>query len=322
VALAWCARLFATAPDADIFGRAINAARALGHCNEIEVAEAFRVSVRDKTEALALLQKVATPLGRSASFIVVARAEPPDAALSWFEQTGLDINALDPDGKFVLLQKHFEADRWAGALKIAGELGEKDFLEAPVLLLAAANAHLAQAVPDQLRISVLQQLPLEASSFPLGDDGLSLNHRRAAQQLYERVVPIIFDLNCEEVARLTSDRVLWLKLRDPNTINDARAQLARSMRPPIQLRRVPLALQFGLKLDLRSVETEIDQQAALSGGKSIDVALARFSFAFTKSTAQETAEYLAKHRPQWSNASIPKWWGLLRCRCLRSQDKR
>ena len=45
------------------------------------------------------------------------------------------------------------------------------------------------------------------------------------------------------------------------------------MRDPLHsLRRLPLALQFGLKLDLKAVEEEIERQDKLSDGASPDAA--------------------------------------------------
>jgi hypothetical protein len=57
-------------------------------------------------------------------------------------------------------------------------------------------------------------------------------------------------------------------------------------------------MQFGLKLDLQAVEQEIERRSALSGGHSIDVAVARFAMAFTKQGPREVAEYIDKHRQQ------------------------
>jgi hypothetical protein len=68
--------------------------------------------------------------------------------------------------------------------------------------------------------------------------------------------------------------------------------------PAHSLRRLPLAVQFGLNLDLQAVEKEIDRQETLSGGSSPDAALARFSIALTKKSPREVAEYVDRHREQ------------------------
>jgi PDZ domain-containing secreted protein len=71
------------------------------------------------------------------------------------------------------------------------------------------------------------------------------------------------------------------------------------MRDPAQsLRRLNLAIKFGIELDLASIEREIDQRTALSGKGTADEAFARLSLVFAQSSAREAAEYIAKHRDQ------------------------
>jgi tetratricopeptide (TPR) repeat protein len=71
------------------------------------------------------------------------------------------------------------------------------------------------------------------------------------------------------------------------------------MRDPEQsLRRLPFALQFGLKLDLPTIEKEIDRRVALSGRGRVEEAVARFALAFMQGDPKGTAEYIARHRGQ------------------------
>ncbi|QDW35685.1 hypothetical protein FFI89_000140 [Bradyrhizobium sp. KBS0727] len=214
IALAWCGRFSEIESENGLYEVAIDAALRLGDCDEIRIAKAFRTSRNDKSAALSDLQGIGTPASRSASFIIISRAGAPNVALTWFRQAGLDISSLDPDGKFYLIQKCFEADCWDDAFNFAKLLDDSDFDQAPVLLHVAANARLAKVIPGELKAMVLQQIPLE-SLFPLADDADSMEQRRSAQTLYERVIPVASALGCEQVAQLTSDRVLWLKLRDP-----------------------------------------------------------------------------------------------------------
>jgi hypothetical protein len=124
-------------------------------------------------------------------------------------------------------------------------------------------------------------------------------------------------LGCLRASYEASDRALWLKLRDPTSRVGARAELEQSMRDPDHsLRRLPLALQFGLKLDLQVVEAEIDRQDALSGGSSPDAALARFSMAFTKKNQREAAEYIDKYREQLFRYLNPAFLTLIEVQML------
>ena len=153
-----------------------------------------------------------------------------------------------------------------------------------------------QAVPDELKTLIFWNLPFDAAPTPLFDDMASLTQRRLAKNLYAWASEAAASLGCIRASQEASDRALWLGLRDPDTSLEARAELVQSMRDPAHsLRRLALALQFDLDLDLQAVEREIDRQDALSSGTSLDVAFARFSIAFTKGP-REAAEYLDKHR--------------------------
>jgi len=71
------------------------------------------------------------------------------------------------------------------------------------------------------------------------------------------------------------------------------------MRDPTKsLRRLILALQFGLKLYLQAMEKRLDQSVALSGLGSADEPFARFSLAFAQGGPMDAALYIAKHRTQ------------------------
>jgi len=96
-----------------------------------------------------------------------------------------------------------------------------------------------------------------------------------------------------------SDYALWLKLRDPRDHAEAMEELRESMRDPYRsLRRLHLALQFGIKPDLAAIERQIDQSLALSGTGTADEAFARFALAFTQGNPKAVAAYVARHRSQ------------------------
>ena len=233
----------------------------------------------------------------AASFIVVANAKDKPDALKWFEEADLSLSNLAPDGKFFVMKEQFDACRWSDALVTAKSLTDEDYDQTPVLLYMSASAHLLQTVPEELRSLVLWQLPFDAATVPLAGDTASLAERRTARDLYSRTAAAANSLGCMRASFEASDRALWLGMRDYLTRDEARAELERSMRDPMHsLRRLPLALQFGLNLDLRAVEREIDRQDTLSAGNSPDVALGRFSMALTKSNPQDVADYIAKHK--------------------------
>ncbi|MDF0585041.1 PIN domain-containing protein [Bradyrhizobium yuanmingense] len=299
-ALAWCARILTSKPDKSQARLVLEAAGGLANTEELLIAQAFLESYELGYEtALATLSPLRSSAARSAAFVVVSNTMSAPEALDWYARSGLALSDLDADGKFYILKKQLEAGAWDDALETANALREADFEDTPGLLYVAAAAHLAQAIPDELVTSALWNLPFDAALFPLADDDQALSERRAARDLYTQCSAAAATYGSERASNEASDKALWLGLRDPISRVEAHAELAQSMRNPLHsLRRLPLALQFGLKLDLKAVEEEIEKQDKLSAGASPDAAIARFSLAMTKSNPGDVADYIARHRPQ------------------------
>ncbi|UPK18888.1 hypothetical protein [Bradyrhizobium sp. 131] len=299
-ALAWCARILTSKPDKSEAKTVFEAARSLAQSEEVIIAQAFFEShERGYQSALETLSPLRSPAARSAAFGIVSNHMNALEALDWYERSGLSLSEFDADGKFYILKKQLDAGAWAKALATANALQEADFENTPGLLYLAGGAHLAQAIPDELIALALWTLPFDAAPFPLADDERALAERREARNLYTRFSVVSAAYGNERASNEANDRALWLGLRDPVSRIAARAELAKSMRDPLHsLRRLPLALQFGLKLDLKAVEEEIEKQDKLSDGASPEAAVARFSLAMTKNNPSEAADYIARHRAQ------------------------
>ncbi|MHC2282897.1 pimeloyl-ACP methyl ester carboxylesterase [Bradyrhizobium diazoefficiens] len=297
-ALAWCARVLLAKPDRQEANRALDEARRIKRTETVLIAEALLDSYNDSaSEALRKLSLINSNDARAASFVVVINAKDKPDALDWFYKAGLSTSSISSDGKFFLLKKQLDSEMWPEALSTANELQDADFEQTPALAYEAADAHLVQAVPVELRSSIRAHLPFDADPIPLADDASALEERRKACALYERGAELASGLGCTWASSDASDRALWLKLRDPSSRAAALAELQMSMRnPQHSLRRLPMALQFGIKLDLKAVESELDRQDTLSDGSSPEVALARFSLALTKRSAREVAAYIAEHK--------------------------
>ncbi|UPT96389.1 hypothetical protein J4G48_0046535 [Bradyrhizobium barranii subsp. apii] len=297
-ALAWCARLLLGKSDrAEAIG-ILEAARKLGSGAAIEIAEAFLMFYDGRlADALSLLARINTSESRSAALIMMVHSGSPEDALRWFDDTKADIAAMDADGKFFILNSQLKCSKWNDAFATAEKIGEDDFRRSPVLFYAAAGAYLVQAVPDELRTEALAEIPLEASQFPLSSTVEALASRRKAQLLYSRGGQEACALSITRAEDEANDRALWLALRDQEQRPEALSRLASSMRDPAHsLRRLALALDYGLKLDLKAVEGEIERQNAITGGGSIEVALARLAMTFTKKDPRDAADYLERHR--------------------------
>ena len=298
-ALAWCARFLSLGDSVADARVLLDRAKALGNGEEIVIAEAYLLSAQDKQAALATLARLNSPTARSAALRIISNQDGEKGAMTWFDKTGLKFNDFDTDGKLQLLMHAMTTEDWNRAAVWSAEVAEDDFRDTPVLLHAVAMASLVQAVPLEFRSAVLVQVPFEADSFPLASDAAALAARRRAAELFARISDFAQSVAGAAASNPASDFALWLKLRDPRDHAQGMDELRASMRDPAQsLRRLNLALQFGIKLDLMAIERQIEQRVAISGKGTADEAFARFSLAFAQGNPRAAAEYIAHHRTQ------------------------
>ncbi|WP_179152313.1 HTH domain-containing protein [Chromohalobacter israelensis] len=297
-ALAWCARFLAI-PAPDEAEAALEAIVTPGY-ELSEIAHGLIISARGHlNDALGKLTVIGTPLGYGAAYISVLNTKGFEAAHNWLQESELSFLDLDSDAKFFYIRSALENGEWSTAFEAAKVLSHADLDRSPGLILAKADAYLSQAVPDELRMSVMQYLPFDAANFPLRSDPESIAHRRKAAELFEYMRGVADDLGIPSVAETADDQGLWLRLMDPDTATEARRDLATSLEDPgTLLQRLHLALQFGIEIDLLKVEKEVDRQTTLSGGTSHDAAVARFALAFTQKNRTEAAAYIDQHRDQ------------------------
>ncbi|MBG0840962.1 PIN domain-containing protein [Ectopseudomonas toyotomiensis] len=295
----WCARLL-TVVDVGLADSLIKKGTSLGDDESLEVALAFvKAKKGDVASAIEFLANVDSKIYRSAALIIVNNHNGSREAYRWFNGAGLSINDLDPDGKIVALNVCMDIDEWAVALNFVSELSDSDYIAAPALAYLSALVHLAQVVPSEQRHLVLQPPPFDSATFALAGGPADIEHRNKAIELYGKGAEFASQLGLFDVANIASDTALWLALRDSEKKASAIAELEKSMRDDRHsLRRLPLAFQFGLSVDLSAVEREIERQTTLSAGKSTDAAVARLALAFRQGTPNKFLEYIDKHRDQ------------------------
>jgi hypothetical protein len=297
--LAWCARLLCQKETLSRARELLEKSRALAQTGEAMLAEAYIEATQDKNAGLALLAPINTPPALSAALRIVTNAEQAGGAIAWVERAGLTLDSFDAEGKFFHITNELIAERWQEALDHALQITDADTMETPVLHHVVGMACLVQTVPVELRSSVLPQIPFEVASFPLAADTEALTLRRRAIKAFEAVSAFALKAEIVAASNSASDFALWLKLRDPQAHDEGMEELRQSMRDPEQsLRRVSFALQFRLKLDLATIEKEIDRRAALSGGGTADEATARLALAFMQGDPKGTAAYIARYRGQ------------------------
>ncbi|MET4000603.1 hypothetical protein [Marinobacterium sp. MBR-109] len=306
--LAWCSRLLAPTEQLDQAKEFLGIANTLGESPENKIANAFILSREyDKTTALQALVDLDTPAACSARLMIVAHHESAESALKWMTDANYSAENLDPDGKSFLLSLQLQLARWESASQTVSTLSQESYDEAPILHHLAALSTLIPTIPQDYRAFVLTQVPFEAREFPLATDSLSLNARRSAHQHFVNATNAAIRLSCSRTASMDDEYAIWLELRDPLQAPEGVKRLEEKLRTPdTALRFVHYALQFNIKLDLEAVERDIDRDVAKNGAMTEAAAIARFAIAFTKPTAAEVADYIARHHSQLAMHIDPK----------------
>ena len=301
-ALAWCARLLCRSDKQDKAVENLQFAESLGNCPEIEIAGAFIASqIGDMSAALNVLAGIDSPCSRSAALIIVAHHLGAKGALDWMSDANIDATDLDSEGKFFLLNYQLELARWDTAKEITNILTDQNFEEMPVLHRMKALIQLLTTVPGELRAVVLNQLPFNAAEFALASNEVAMNARREAQCHFAESAEAAYQLNCPKAATQDDEYALWLELMDPEFFENGRRRLQEKLcDTKLVLRFVPLALQFGIKLDLATIGQEIERQIALNGGITQDAATSRFAMAFVQESPADIANYITKHYDELS----------------------
>lgn len=299
-ALAWCARVLSSSNAMEKAKEYVENAKSLANTSEIQIANAFISSYGgDKNAALKILADLDSPSARSAAFMIIAHHDGPEGAISWLEAAGIKAAMLDPDGKYFFLMQLLQLAQWEAAREYSDILTDEDFQETPILHHIKALIYLIDAIPNELREMVLSQVPLDAARFPLASDAVGLQVRRTAHDHFTDAVRIAEQLNCHRAAKIDEEYLLWLELRDPATAKNGIEKLETRLRNSNSgLGMVHLGLQFGVPIDLGTVEREIERQIAIHGEVTRDAAIARYALVFTKKTPDEAANYIIQHHEE------------------------
>jgi hypothetical protein len=296
-ALAWCSRIISISDivQAEVF---LDIAKRVGSNQEIEIAEAFiNYQKGQKQIALSSLAALDSSNSRSAALVIISINEGPQVAVDWMTDIGITIADLSSEGKYRLISLYIQLSNWDRVNHCIKEVTEDDVQETPVLNQIMAISSLINAVPLENRPYVINQVPFNASSFRLAADTEGLKARRIAHHYFLMASKQAEQFDCLQSAKVFEEFTIWLEIRDPVESEHGKKRLESKFRNPrTSLRFIYLGLQFGMKIDLEAVELEIDRQITLNGGVTYDTAIARFALAFTKGTALNNANYIAKHR--------------------------
>ena len=301
-ALAWCVLTLARPEESDKAEKYLEYAKELGTCQEIDIADAFISSQKgDRKAALSSLANIDSPMSRSVAFMIIANHDSPQGAIDWLKTVNIDATNLDPDGKHLLLGCQFELADWEAAQKSLDALTDDDLRDAPVLHHMVAITHLLKAVPAELRANVRDQPPFEAAEFPLDSGSAGIKARRLAHRSFIDAAEAARQLGFPLAERIDDEYALWLELTDPDPDKcaEGKKRLESKLRDPkIDLCLVRFGLQFGIELDNKLVEQEIERQIALNGGITHDTVIARFALVSKQQTPEDAVNYIVRHYDQ------------------------
>ena len=298
-ALSWCVRILSRTKELDKAEKYLEYAKKLGTCQEIDIADAFISSQKgDRKAALSSLANLDSPMSRSAALMIIVNHDGPQGAIDWLKTVSIDATDLDPDGKRFLLGCQLELADWEAAQKSLDALTGDDFRDAPVLHHMVAITHLLKAVHTELRAIVRDQPPFEAAEFPLDSGPAGIEARRLAHRSFIDAAEAARQLGCPLAEKIDDEYALWLELTDPDPDKcaEGKKRLESKLRDPkTDLCLVRFGLQFGIKLDNKLVEQEIERQIALNGEITFDAALARFALAFKQKAPEDAVNYIIRY---------------------------
>ena len=299
-ALAWCARVLSCTEQSAKAAEYLGVAKDISDCPEVTVAQAFVSSHSgDKGHGLSLLNRLDSPMARSAALVLVRLQDGPRGAIDWLNDSGIPVCDLDAEGKLSLLLNQLGLGEWVAAQKCLEAVTDADLESAPVLHLAVARTFLAEAVPEEFRSVVMDQLPYPASQGSwLASSARAMEARRRAQKHFARAAEVAEDLDCRDEATIEGEYALWLELMDPDTRSKGQERLEAQLgdlESPTALRFVRLGVEFGIRMDNDGMDREIRRQVALNGAMTLEAAHARFALALAQPTPIEAANYLERH---------------------------
>ncbi|MER8460216.1 hypothetical protein NKH24_29825 [Mesorhizobium sp. M1300] len=322
-ALAWCARILSTLGSVEETEELLNKSRRLGNRPEVVIAEAFLLLAKgNRSEALAHIKDLNSPMSRSASFVIATRDQDAETALSRFDASGLSTNELDADGKLLVLLRLLETGRWQPALQLSDSLDAHDFEASPALLRPAAMTNVIHTLPEESKAPFLHYSPLFSNSYFMAGEPASLERRRAAQNLLERMATEAELFECPAIQLDAGDTALWLELNDPDHRDQARERVkAKLASPADSLHYVAIAGRLGIELNRAAVQRQIEREKALSGQDSSDAILAGLALAQLTEDPEQIAAHIDANRDDLIKVIVPAALDQLHIKALAHSDQ-
>ena len=247
-------------------------------------------------ETLSRLAKIDRPDARAAQFNLVDRLKGAAEALSWMKQQGYAIHDFGAAGSINILLRRANVDDHQTALTEAESLPADWFDEYPALRTIRANLLLSVVLPSDQRGVLFQGLPINPRMLQFASVAQTQINIGKARADLEAARIGIQSLNLSLYAPYLEEQILWLRLEDPSTVQDARRQIEEEIKDPDKtLRRVRLALAYRIPFNRDALQRALNAKHEL-GQATTDDQYTLFLLAWFSNDVKKLAEYFDEHR--------------------------
>jgi hypothetical protein len=207
-------------------------------------------------KSLRALRQLGSPEAKSALFGQIIRKDGTQKALEWVDSTKLRVTDLDAGGALILLLQRVNNEEYDVALHEAEALTGVQLNALPALHLVRSSLLLSSILPKDQRQVPFQGVPIDPRMLQFNSlENTSAILAKARVEL-ETALLRIADLRLLQIRPLLDEQILWLKLEDKRTLDAARQQIEEEIKDPkLTLRRVRLALAYGVSFQSRSAQT-------------------------------------------------------------------
>lgn len=249
----------------------------------------------DSEKALRVLRKLDGTDARTAIFNILSKRNVREA-LEWVTSSAYQLADFNPAGATIVLLKLIDERRYDEALAWANSLSNEMMEAGPALYMVRTNLNLASALPADQKALIFPGLPVNPRMLRLANDLASRGRLAAAVQDIQKLIPIVRELKLTVTSEYLEELQLWIQLEQPETAEQARAQVIAELADPSKtLWRLRLALFYDLSFNREALSKHLRSRRQL-GGWTSDESFAAFLLAFRGESASALAEFFDEYR--------------------------
>lgn len=272
-------------------------AHALDPNRDLAVADALILDAHgDSSGAIRALRGRTDGDSNGASLVIIRRAKGNDRLLEWIADENFTVANFNETGALNLGMTLIQCDKFEEASEVLKNLPSRIFDELPVLRSLRAQLFLADALPGDRKAAVFEGLQVDPRALHFPDTAAAAEAKRGALADIDYLVREAAGLGIGHLADHFAELSLWLRLEIGELRDKARHQLrAEISDPTMTLKRVRLALAYGVEFNVDALMRKLLRQKELSGWKS-EERFAALLIVLHKDDPKATCEFVEGHR--------------------------